>query len=130
MIPIFIFVILLFPVPALIGYLFRNINHSTRSLPFYWVSGQVLLWALFQLLCVPFILLEQPFSKVVLYFNILTAILVVFSLFYLSFCWLWAKISGTMLTGNADVMRVHKHRPSLGQGTIPINKVHQSPVTI
>ena len=83
MIPIFIFVILLFPVPALIGYLFRNINHSTRSLPFYWVSGQVLLWALFQLLCVPFILLEQPFSKVVLYFNILTAILVVFSLFYL-----------------------------------------------
>ena len=82
MIPIFIFVILCFPVPALIGYLFRNIDPSTRSLPFYWVSGQVLLWAIFQLLCVPFILLEQPFSKVILYFNILTALLLAASLLY------------------------------------------------
>jgi len=83
MIPFFIFVILFFAVPALIGYLFRNIDESTRSLPFYWVSGQVLLWAVFQLLCVPFILLAQPFSKVVLYFNLLTAILLAISLIYL-----------------------------------------------
>ena len=39
------------------------------------MSGQVLLWAVFQLLCVPFILLEQPFSKVVTYYNLATAIL-------------------------------------------------------
>ena len=83
MIPILIFAILVFPIPALIGYLFRNIDQSTRSLPFYWVSGQVLLWALFQLLCVPFILLEQPFSKVILYFNLLTGLLAAASLFSL-----------------------------------------------
>lgn len=80
MIPILVLVILFFPIPTLTGYLFRNIDQTTRSLPFYWASGQVLLWAVFQLLCVPFILLEQPFSKVVEIYNLLIVILLAFSL--------------------------------------------------
>ena len=75
MISILILCILLFPIPALIGYLFRNIDKTTRSLPFFWVSGQVLLWAVFQVLCVPFILLEKPFTTVVNYFNLVTLFL-------------------------------------------------------
>lgn len=83
MISILILCTLLFPVPLLIGYLFRNTDSDTRSVPFFWVSGQVLLWAVFQLLCVPFILLEQPFSRVVKYYNLITVILLGFSLILL-----------------------------------------------
>lgn len=75
MISILILCILLFPIPTLIGYLFRNIDKTIRSLSFFWVSGQVLLWAVFQILCVPFILLEKPFTTVVNYFNLVTLFL-------------------------------------------------------
>ena len=81
MISLLILLLLLIPVPILIGHLFRNIDKTSRSLPFFWVSGQVLLWAVFQLLCVPSILLEIPFSKVVDYFNLTTLFLLVLSFF-------------------------------------------------
>lgn len=88
MISIIVLCILLFPIPALIGYLFRNIDKTTRSLPFFWVSGQVLLWAIFQLLCVPLILLEIPFSTAVDYFNLVTLLLLgtVLVSFLINYC--------------------------------------------
>lgn len=48
---------------------------SGCRLPFFWVSGQMLLWAGFQLLCVPCVLLELEFHYVVYGFGALAAVL-------------------------------------------------------
>ncbi len=40
-------------------------NRFRKNLPFLWTMGQVLLWALFQLICVPFVLMERTLSDVV-----------------------------------------------------------------
>lgn len=48
---------------------------SGCRLPFFWVSGQMLLWAGFQLLCVPCVLLELEFHDVVYGFGALAAVL-------------------------------------------------------
>lgn len=72
---IFLF-LLLFPVPAAAGCIFRNGNYNQNSLPYLWVSGQILLWAGFQFICVPLILLEYTFRQVVLYYNIFSCIAV------------------------------------------------------
>ena len=44
-------------------------------LVFGWVSGQILLWAVFQLICAPCVLWEVTFDKVVLFFGVATAAL-------------------------------------------------------
>lgn len=36
----------------------------------YWIGGQMILWALFQLLCVPFVLMEKEFRLVVMVFGV------------------------------------------------------------
>ncbi|MDR2044028.1 MAG: DUF6077 domain-containing protein [Clostridium sp.] len=43
---------------------FALAREEWKRLPFYWVSGQTLLWAAFQLLCVPLILKRGEFSQV------------------------------------------------------------------
>lgn len=59
--------LLLFAVPAVVGSLFRrNVDKGMGGPVFQWISGQVFLWACFQLLCVPMILLELDFSCVVI----------------------------------------------------------------
>lgn len=57
------------------GELLRGVDKSARELPFRWVGGQILLWAGFQLICVPMILLEKPFSAMQKIFNLYTALL-------------------------------------------------------
>ena len=64
---IFLLAVMLFPVPALIGVLATGRIHQDtdtfrQKLPLFWVSGQMLLWAVFQLITVPLVLLEKPFS--------------------------------------------------------------------
>lgn len=59
-------VLLLLIIPALAGSLFRrNVDKDMRGLIFQWISGQLCLWAGFQLICVPVILLELDFEFVV-----------------------------------------------------------------
>lgn len=48
-------------IPAAMGLLFADVDVRAKKLPFLWVSGQMVLWTLFQLTCVPFILLEIDF---------------------------------------------------------------------
>ncbi len=76
---IFILGILLFGVPAAVGGCFCSRGTNRRSsVLFLWVSGQMLLWAGFQLVCVPFILLKGNFSHVVYCYGGLTGVLAFF----------------------------------------------------
>lgn len=60
-----ILALLLLAAPALVGGLFRKTGQVGKNLLFCWVSGQFLLWASFQLVCVPLILREERFARVV-----------------------------------------------------------------
>ncbi|MBE5866194.1 MAG: hypothetical protein E7292_08285 [Lachnospiraceae bacterium] len=56
--------IFLLVLPVLVGTLFERRQGQTDGLMFYWVSGQMLIWAGFLVICVPMILLRQSFSLV------------------------------------------------------------------
>lgn len=60
-----ILALLLLPVPVLIGGLFVTVDNLGKNIIFRWISGQFLLWAGFQMICVPLILKERSFAMVV-----------------------------------------------------------------
>lgn len=75
-----ILAIVLIVIPTIVGSFFANAHRGTKNLCFMWISGHMLLWAGFQIICVPMILLEKKFATVYVCFNIYTAILVIFAL--------------------------------------------------
>lgn len=79
-IQILILVLLLIAVPLMVGTLFWEKGKSVSQIPFCWISGQILLWAGFQLICVPFVLAEKRFETVIGVFNGFTAVMVVLAL--------------------------------------------------
>lgn len=74
------FAIALILIPTIVGSLFFNVDRDAKKLCFMWISGQMLLWAGFQLICVPMILLEKKFTTVYICFNIYTVMLVISAL--------------------------------------------------
>ncbi|MCI8691225.1 MAG: hypothetical protein HFH91_00490 [Lachnospiraceae bacterium] len=56
--------ILLLAVPVMIGGLFSRADRGCEGILFRWISGQFLLWAGFQMICVPLILKESRFGSV------------------------------------------------------------------
>ena len=70
---ILILAALLLPVPAVVGGLAVNALGMNRSfaerLAFRWVSGQIILWAGFQVICVPLVLTQRSFQDLVLLFS-------------------------------------------------------------
>lgn len=56
-----------------------GISRYRKNLPFLWVTGQMLLWAVFQLICVPYVLRAGKFSGVVNTYCIITAFIVLLS---------------------------------------------------
>lgn len=54
--------IILLVLPVVIGTLFMEVSGKERCVPFAWVSGQILLWAGFQAMSIPLILMEEPFT--------------------------------------------------------------------
>ena len=81
---LFILALMLLVVPTFVGGL--AVGASSESikgkwnLPFRWVSGQFFLWAGFQLICVPLILMGRKFTDVVILFSGYTAALFLFAL--------------------------------------------------
>ena len=61
--------LLLFAAPVLVGGLFLKVDRLGGNLFFRWISGQFLIWAGFQLICVPLILREETFPQVVQLFS-------------------------------------------------------------
>ncbi len=78
-IQILILGLLLLVLPAVIGGLCARAYDGGGRLIFRWVSGQFLLWAGFQLMCVPMILRQQSLSRLALCFGAYGAILVFFA---------------------------------------------------
>lgn len=70
---ILILAALLLPVPAVVGGLAVRTVGKNRSfaeqLAFRWVSGQIILWAGFQVICVPLVLAQRSFKDLVLLFS-------------------------------------------------------------
>lgn len=64
MIQLLVLGLLLFAVPIVIGSLFSHVDKIGGGILFRWISGQFLLWAGFQLICVPLILKESSFGRV------------------------------------------------------------------
>lgn len=67
---IIILCILLLGIPTVIGTFFVNEEKGMHKLLLSWVSGQVLLWAVFLLISVPLILKQQMFSDVKNWYNL------------------------------------------------------------
>ena len=61
---VFSLLLLLFVVPTAAGAAMFMGKEKDKGPIFWWITGQFLLWAVFQLITVPLILLEQPFSTV------------------------------------------------------------------
>lgn len=79
---ILVLAVLLLVAPLSVGLFFAEGREWGGRLPFLWISGQVLLWAGFQCICVPMILAERTFSEVRMYFTIYTLVLAAAALLY------------------------------------------------
>ncbi len=82
MVQIMILAFWMWAVPTAAGACFRPApgtekKNGMNTLLFFWVSGQMLLWGVFQLICVPLVLLEQEFNLVVKLFGSVAALLAV-----------------------------------------------------
>jgi len=67
-------------IPAIVGGIVAaGVDKYKRNFPFLWITGQILLWALFQLICVPVILkgVEGTFPQVLNYYLTATAVLMI-----------------------------------------------------
>ena len=70
--------VLVFVLPACVGNCFAGVDKPHKNIVFLWISGQILLWAGFQVICVPVILTEGRLEKVVLWYGVyITGLLVV-----------------------------------------------------
>lgn len=69
--------ILLLAVPAWVGIIFANVDKSIKKLPFLWISGQMLLWAGFQIICVPLVLLKQSVGRLIVGYLLYLAVVLV-----------------------------------------------------
>lgn len=68
-------VIFLLVIPTIVGTLFRRgVDRDMGGPVFCWISGQIFLWACFQLICVPLILLQKEFSIVIAGYNAVQAL--------------------------------------------------------
>jgi len=63
-IQILVLAFLVVAVPTAVGTLFTIGDKGIAKIPFAWISGQILLWAGFQCICVPMILLEKSYLLV------------------------------------------------------------------
>lgn len=77
--------ILLLVIPTCVGYIFANVDKGIKKLPFQWISGQIVLWAGFQLMTVPMILTEREVPELVVYFLLFMAVLLLWA-FVLFLC--------------------------------------------
>lgn len=75
-------VILLVVIPVIAGSLFRQKGNSDMTGPvFQWVSGQILLWACFQLVCVPMVLLGIDYYYAAGVYSVVVAVVVLTAVF-------------------------------------------------
>ncbi len=80
-------------IPVMAGSIFSGVDNRAHKLLFAWISGQMLLWAGFQVIAVPLILREAAFSRVVqLYLGYIAVLLTVAAI-----CYMYRRKKGTAL---------------------------------
>ena len=62
--------VLVFVLPVCVGNCFAGVDKPHKNIVFLWIGGQMLLWAGFQVICVPVILTEGRLEKVVLWYGV------------------------------------------------------------
>lgn len=62
--------VLVLVLPVCVGNCFAGVDKPHKNIVFLWTSGQMLLWAGFQVICVPVILTEGRLEKVVLWYGV------------------------------------------------------------
>lgn len=72
--------ILLLIIPTFVGGIFAYVDNGRGKLLLWWISGQFLLWAGFEVICVPLILKRAPMIHVVVLFWAYIAAMCIFSL--------------------------------------------------
>lgn len=72
--------ILLLVIPTCIGYIFVNVDKGIKKLPFRWISGQIVLWAGFQLITVPLVLKERRVTELIFYYQLFIAVLLLWTI--------------------------------------------------
>jgi len=82
LVQLLIFSLIFFATPLAVGMLFADRAPEQAKWVFTWVSGQMLLWAVFQVICVPLVLLEQGFLVVVWLFAGITVLLAIGGVLY------------------------------------------------
>ncbi len=109
-IQILILGILLFAVPTITGAVLeqRDSTLTIDKIPYLWVSGQILLWAGFQCICVPLILREQEFPVAVNFFNIYTCALLIISLIFFLPRLLKSKSKLKLVPSEAKQEKLHR----------------------
>ena len=78
---IFLLTVLVTVVPMAVGGIFVDVDYRAVNLPFRWISGQICLWAGFQIICVPLVMSEKKggFVDVILLFSVYTVAMFLFS---------------------------------------------------
>lgn len=71
---------LLTVVPVMVGCIYEKVDLRGSRLIFRWISGQVTLWAGFQVICVPMVLRKESLSEVMTLFWVYLGALLLFSL--------------------------------------------------
>jgi len=71
---------ILIVIPTVIGTILAGKDSKSVGLPFYWVSGQILLWGGFQMLSLPLILKEKPFSLLVALFGLFMLVMTIIAI--------------------------------------------------
>lgn len=69
--------VLTLALPMWVGHCFAAVDKSHKNAVFLWISGQMLLWAGFQVICVPVILLEGHFRHVMIGYSVYLLVLLV-----------------------------------------------------
>lgn len=67
--------IMMYVIPTWVGVIFAGVDRHSKKLPFLWISGQFLLWAGFQFLCVPLIIKERSFREMEILFSVYILVL-------------------------------------------------------
>jgi hypothetical protein len=69
-------------IPSAVGIFFTGVDIKVKKLPLMWISGQMLMWALFQLISVGFILKQVDFLYLVICYAAVTAMLLAVACVY------------------------------------------------
>lgn len=77
---ILILMALLVAVPTAVGCIYEKVNIQGSRLLFRWISGQMTLWAGFQVICVPMVLKKASLSTVVALFGVYSGALLLLAL--------------------------------------------------